>query len=143
MSMESPHFSSSQIPGQQYAAQRAADSMLRILGPTQVALRIAEPSTGDTSNQLGITNPTVEDVPLSPAVVRLVSALHEPKSRYEVLLSAGALHQAIATYQVADVATWLLTSVGLVHRDALLRVDTVKVDHYAGSECLYHLFVSE
>lgn len=141
--MEYPHFSSPQIPGQQYLAQRAADSMLRVLGPTQVSLRIAEPSPGDTKNQLGIATPTVEDIPLSPAVVRMVSALHEPKSRYEVLLSAGSLRQAIAMYQVADAATWLLTSVGLVHGDALLHVDTVKVDHYAGSECLYHLYVSE
>ena len=141
--MENPHFSPSQIDGRQYLAQRATDSMLRVLGASQVSLRIAEPSTGDTSNQLGITTPTVEDVPLSPAVVRMVSAPHEPKSRYEVLLSAGSLQQAIARYQVADAASWLLTSVGLVYRDAFLHVDSVKVDHYAGSECLYHLYVSE
>jgi hypothetical protein len=141
--MENPHFSSPQIDGRQHFAQRAADSMLRTLGPTQVSLRIAEPGTGDIYNQLGIASPTVEDVPLSPAVVRTVSAPHEPKVRYEVLLSACSLQQAINMYQVTDVATWLLTAVGLVYGDAFLHVDTVTVDHYAGAEYLYRLVVSE
>jgi hypothetical protein len=141
--MENPHFSSPQIDGRQQLAQRAADAMLRSLGPTQVSLRIAEPSNGDTNNQLGITTPTVEDVPLSPAGVRTVSAAHEPRLRYEVLLSCSSLQQAVSMYNVTDVATWLLTAVALVYGDRLLHIDSVVVDHYAGSEYLYHVFASE
>ena len=141
--MENPHFSSPQIDGRQHVAQRAADAMLRCLGPTQVSLRIAEPSSGDHSNQLGITTPTVEDVPLSPAVLRTVSAAQETKLRYEILLSVSSIQQALDRYQVTDAATWLLTAVAVVYGDKLLHVDSVMVDHYAGSEYLYRLFASE
>jgi len=141
--MENPHFSSPQIDGRQQLAQRAADCMMRSLGASLVSLRTAEPSSGDINNQLGITTPTVEDVPLSPAVIVAVSAPHEPVTRYEVRLSAASVQQAASMYQVADMATWLLTAVGLVYGDRVLQIDSVLVDQYAGAEYLYRVFVSE
>lgn len=141
--MENPHFSSPQIDGQQYLAQRMADSMMRSLGTTQVSLRIAEPSAGDTNSQLGLTTPTVEDVPLSPAVVQTVSAAHEPKVRYEIGLSSASVQQAVSGYNVTDVADWLLTAVALVYGDKVLHVDSVLVDQYAGADYLYRVFASE
>jgi hypothetical protein len=141
--MENPHFSSPQIDGRQYLAQRAASSMVRSLGPTLVSLRIAEPSKGDLGNQLGITNPTVEDVPLSPALVRGVSAAHEPAPKYEVVLSVASLQQAIENYKVTDVVSWLLTSVAMVYGDKLLHVDSVNVERHAGSEYLYRVSATQ
>jgi hypothetical protein len=44
---------------------------------------------------------------------------------------------------VDDVATWLLTAAGLVYGDKLLHIETVMVDHFAGAEYLYRVFVSE
>ncbi len=117
--------------------------MTRWLGATLVSLRIAEPSNGDIKNQLGITTPTVEDVPLSPAVVLAVSAPHEPTARYEVRLSAASVQQAASMYQVDDMATWLLTAVALVYGDKLLHIDSVLVNRYAGAEYLYRIFASE
>jgi hypothetical protein len=141
--MENPHFSSGQIDGQRYLAQRVADCMMRSLGATQVSLRIAEPSTGDTSCQLGITTPTVEDLPLSPVVVLPVSAGHEPKVRYEIRLSAASVQQAVSMYSVEDTAAWLLTAVALVYGDKVLHIDSVLVDQHAGADCLYRVFASE
>ncbi|MFZ0705639.1 MAG: hypothetical protein WAM71_08565 [Candidatus Korobacteraceae bacterium] len=141
--MENPHFSSPQIDGQQYLAQRTADCMVRALGATQVSLRIAEPSAGDTKSQLGITTPTVEDIPLSPAVVLTVSAAHEPTVRYEVRLSSESVQQAVSMYNVTDMAGWLLTAVALVYGDKLLHIDSVLVDQYAGADYLYRIFASE
>ena len=141
--MENPHFSSPQIDGRQHFARRAADCMIRSLGASLVSLRIADPSSGDINNQLGITTPTVEDVPLSPAVVVAVSAAHESVARYEVRLSAASVQQAASMYQVTDMATWLLTAVGLVYADKVLHIDSVLVDQYAGAEYLYRVFVSE
>ena len=141
--MENPHFSSPQIDGQQHMAQRMADCLMRSLGATEVSLRIAEPSAGDTNAQLGITTPTVEDVPLSPAVVLTVSAAHEPKVRYEVRLGQGSVRQAVNMYQVEDVADWLLTAVALVYGDKVLHIDSVLFDQYAGAEYLYRIFASE
>jgi hypothetical protein len=141
--MENPHFSTPQIGGQQYAAQRTADCMMRSLGATQVSLRIAEPMEGDTLGELGLVTPTVADVPLSPVVVLAVSAAHEPKVRYEVRLSRSSVEQAVSMYQVADVAEWLLTAVALVYGDKVLHIDSVLVHQHAGADCLYRVLASE
>jgi hypothetical protein len=141
--MENPHFSSPLIDGQQYRAQRMADSMIRALGATQVSLRIAEPSSGDTNSQLGITTPTVEDVPLVPALVRVASAPHEVLTRYEVQLSQASVQQAAAMYHVEDVGSWLLTAVALVYGDKALHIDSVLVEQSAGAPYLYRVFASE
>ena len=117
--------------------------MLRTLGPTQVSLRVAEAASGDLSSQLGLAPPTLEDVPLCPAVVRSTAAPHDTKARYEVLLSTNSVQQAVASLNIDDVATWLLTAVGLVYGEKVLHVDSVMVDHFAGAEYLYRVFVSE
>ena len=137
------HFPSPQIDGRQYVARRAAQAMLRSNGATEVSLRITEPNGGTTADQLGITLPSVEDVPLSPAVVRPVSGPNESKQRYEVLIGYESLEQAIGNYGIDDVATWLLTSVALIYGKRMLHVDTVIVDHYAGAEFLYRVLASE
>jgi hypothetical protein len=141
--MENPHFSSPQIDGQQYLAQRTADCMMRSLGATQVSLRIAEPIGGDTLGELGLATPTVEDVPLSPALVLTASTSQEPKLRYEVRLSHASVRQAASMYRVDDVATWLLTAVALVYGDKVLHIDSVLVDQHAGADCLYRIFASK
>lgn len=131
------------LDGRQQLARRAAESMLRSLGPTQVSLRIAEPASGDTSSQIGLTTPTVADVPLAPAVVRNVSSGHEVRARYEIVLGNSSVQRAVTTYNITDVATWLLTALGLVYGEKLLHIDTVMVDHFAGSEYLYRVLASE
>ena len=108
--------------------------MLRTLGPTQVSLRVAEAASGDLSSQLGLAPPTLEDVPLCPAVVRSTAAPHDTKARYEVLLSTNSVQQAVSSLNIDDVATWLLTAVGLVYGEKVLHVDSVMVDHFAGAE---------
>ena len=141
--MENPQFSSPQIGGQQYLGQRVAECLVRSLGATQVSLRVAEPSTGDTNSQLGLTPRTVEDVPLSPAVVVTASAAHEPRVRYEIRLSSSSVQQAVSMYRVEDVPDWLLTAVALVYGDKVLHIDSVLVDQYAATDCVYRIFASE
>ena len=131
------------IDGRQHAAQRAAESMLRSLGTAEVSLRLAEPASGSVGSQLGLESPTMEDVPLCPAVVRYCAGPRETKARYEVILSSNSLKQAIAEYNVDDVDTWLLTAAGLVYRDTLLHIDMVMVEQFAGAEYLYRVFVTE
>jgi hypothetical protein len=141
--MENPHFSSPQVAGQQFLAKRAANCVVRALGATQVSLRMAEPNSGGILGELGLETPTMEDVPLSPAVVRAVSAPHEPKVRFEIRLSNNSVEQAVSKYGVEDVAGWLLTAAALVYGDRLLHIDSVLVDQYAGADCLYRIFASE
>jgi hypothetical protein len=129
--------------GRAMAMTRCADSMLRGLGGTQVVLRVPATSPGDTASQLGLTPPFSEDVPLSPAVVRMLKPTLDGRRQMKVLLSSGAVKAAAEAHGVDDASTWLLCSLGLVYRDRLMHIDSLIADHFAGSEYLYHIFATE
>ena len=131
------------IAGRERVAQRAAEAMLRSLGATRVTLRIALPAIDGLGNQLGMTCGGFEDVSLYPVVVRETTMFANETVKLEVLVSATAASAVATTRGVADVATWLLEAHGVVYRDKLLHIDSVVVDHFAGSEYLYHILASE
>jgi hypothetical protein len=131
------------IAGRERGAQRAAESMLRSLGATRVTLRVALPAIDSTGNQLGMACGGFEDVSLYPVVVRSTTMFANETVKVEVLVSASAASAAATARGVADVATWLLEAHGVLYRNRLLHVDSVVVDHFAGSEYLYHILASE
>lgn len=123
--------------------RRAADAMVRVLGGAQVTLRIADPSTGDTNSQLGLTPPTSEDVPISPALVRTIAPAANGNKRIEVTLSAKTVKPIADQYGVDDIPTWLLTAEGILFRNKLMHIDTVISDHLGGMDYLYHIMATE
>jgi hypothetical protein len=131
------------IAGREQAAQRAADGMLRSLGATVVTLRVHQAPLDSTSNQLGLVSGGFEDVSLSPVVVRSLAIAKSETVKVEVLVSARAAVAAATAHGVEDVATWLLEAHGLMYQNKLLHIDSVVVDHFAGSEYLYHILASE
>ena len=131
------------IAGRERVAQRAAEAMLRSLGATQVTLRVAEPPVDSTSDQLGLICRGFEDVMLYPVVVRGTAMASNETVKVEVLVSATAAQAAAAAHGIEDAATWLLEAHGLLYRNRLLHIDSVVVDHFAGSEYLYHILASE
>ena len=131
------------IAGREQAAQRAADAMLRSLGATSVTLRVALAPVDSTSNQLGMVSGAFEDVTLFPVVVRSTAIAANETVKVEVLVSATAALTAATAHGIEDVATWLLEAHGLLLHNKLLHIDSVIVDHFAGSEYLYHILASE
>ena len=131
------------IAGREQVAQRAAEAMLRSLGATQVTLRVALPPINGTSNELGMSCSGFEDVSLYPVVVRSTAMAANETVKVEVLVTATAALAAATARGIEDVATWLLEAHGVLYRDKLLHVDSVVVDHFAGSEYLYHILASE
>jgi hypothetical protein len=131
------------IAGREQLAQRAAEAMLRSLGATRVTLRVAQPPLDSQSSQLGMVCSGFEDVSLYPVVVRSTSLFANELVKVEVLVSATAAAAAATTRGVDDVPTWLLEAHGLLYRNKLLHIDNVVVDHFAGSEYLYHILASE
>src|SRR5208337_2632942 len=79
------------IPGRECAATRLADGYLRLFGNTQVTLRLASPSSGDTGSQLGLEAPPSQDLQISPAVVKALEPSADGRRRIEVTLSITAL----------------------------------------------------
>ena len=131
------------IAGRERVAQRAADAMLRSLGATQITVRMAQPMADSTAGELGLTCGGFEDILLYPVVVRSTAMAANETVKVEVLISATAALAAATTRGVDDVATWLLEGHGVLYRNRVLHIDSVIVDHFAGSEYLYHILASE
>lgn len=123
--------------------RRAADAMVRALGGSQITLRIADPFTGDTNSQLGLTPPTSEDVQISSALVRTIAPSANGSKRIEVTISAKTVKPLADQYDVDDIATWLLTAEGVLFRGKLMHIDTVISDHLGGMDYLYHIMATE
>jgi len=131
------------IAGREMVAQRAAEAMLRSLGATRITVRVAQPTTESTPGELGMTCGGFEDISLFPVVVRSTAMASNETLKVEVLVSATAALAAATARGIDDVATWLLEAHGVLYRNKLLHVDSVIVDHFAGSEYLYHILASE
>jgi len=131
------------ISGHACAARRLADALLRSMGNTQVTLRLANPSSGDTSSQLGLEAPAAQDVQVSPAAVKSLEPLEDGTRRIEVILSITALQPIAKVYQVEDIAAWLRTFEGVVWHGNLMRIAKVTVDKFLGADCLFHLTATE
>jgi hypothetical protein len=104
---------------------------------------VADPSTGDTSSQLGLEPPPAEDLQIAPSVVTSLPPAEDGSKRIEVMLSATALDPIAKAHQVDDIATWLLTAEGVLYHDQLMHIDTVIVDRFFGSDCFYRITATE
>jgi hypothetical protein len=124
-------------------AQRAAEAMLRSLGATRITVRVALPQADSTASQLGMASAAFEDVSLYPVVVRSTAMAANETAKVEVLVSATAALAAAEARGFDDAATWLLEGHGVLYHNKLLHIDSVIVDHFAGSEYLYHILASE
>ena len=131
------------IRGHGDAARRFSDALLRSLGNTQVTLRFANPSSGDTGSQLGLEAPPSQDLQISPALIKTLKASADNKRRIEVVLGATTLQPIAKLYGVEDIAAWLRTFEGVVRGDQLMRIATVTVDKFLGANCLFHLTATE
>jgi hypothetical protein len=131
------------IAGHPCAAKRLADALLRSFGNTQVTLRLANPSSGDTGSQLGLEAPASQDLQVSPAAVKSLEAMDDGKRRIEVIVSIGALQAVAKAYQVQDIGAWLRTFEGVVWHGAVMRIASVAVDKFLGADCLVHLIALE
>jgi hypothetical protein len=134
---------SGSIPGRGCAVARFAEALLRSLGASQVTLRLSDPSTGDTSSQLGLEAPAAEDLPISPALLKPLAPAENGRRRIEVVLCASSLRALAKNYGMEDIGAWLISMQGVLMHDAIMRIATVTVDEFLGTECLYHLTATE
>ncbi len=72
---------------------RAADAMLRCLGGEQISLLLPlVDMAGDPAAQLGLVDPGVEEVKISPVIVRnLPTESNGPRRRVEFLIPASGV----------------------------------------------------
>ena len=124
---------------------RAADALLRALGGDQIALVLPMPTeTGTDSTQLGLTDPGIQQLTISPVVVRTLPAPNTgPRMRLEFLISASAVANAV-DQEGADSAQALFDlALGIQHQADLFHIESVSTEYFAGMAYLYRVVAVE
>jgi hypothetical protein len=127
------------------AVMRAADALLRALGGDQIALVLPLPTeTGSDSTQLGLTDPGIQQLTISPVVVRTLPAPNTgPRVRLEFVISASAVANAVDE-EGADSAQALFDlALGIQHQADLFHIESVSTEYFAGTAYLYRVVAVE
>jgi len=123
------------------AALRAAEAMLRTLGGESITLLL--PAMGmpsDAAAQLGLVDPGVEEVSVSPVVMRdLATENNGPRRRMEFLLPGSAVAALLAGRNVDSARDFFDGVLGLVHDGELFHVEGVTGERFAGTTYLYRV----
>jgi hypothetical protein len=127
------------------AVVRAADAMLRSLGGAEITLLF--PSMGmpeDTSAELGLVDPGVEEVMFAPVVARtLPTEKAGPRRRMEFLIPAAAVEPELSSRNVASAQELFDGALGVVHDGDLFHIENLLTEYFAGTAYLYRLVAVE
>jgi len=127
------------------AVVRAADAMLRSLGGAEVSVLFPlSPMPAESSVQLGLVDPGVEEVKFSPVVVRnLPTENTGPRQRVEFLLSASAVADEAAARSLASGLDLLEQALGVMHQGDLFHIEGIVTECFGGTEYLYRVTAVE
>lgn len=127
------------------AVMRAADAMLRAMGGDEVNLVLPLPTeTADSSFQLGLSDPGVQQIPISPVAVRsLPASASGPSRRLEFLLSAIAVAGAVQSQGAGSVDILFNGALGIEYQSTLFHIESSTTDYFGGMPYLYHLIAIE
>jgi hypothetical protein len=126
-------------------AVRAADAMLRALGGEEVTVLFPMVELpDDPAAQLGLADPGIEEVKISPVVVRnLRSETKGTRVQFEFLMPAPAV-QAKAEVRQAETATAFFDeALGIAYAGHILRIEKVDTEFFAGTEYLHRISAGE
>jgi hypothetical protein len=121
------------------AILRAANAMLTALGGDQVSLLL--PGTAlasDAAGQLGLVDPGVQEVVITPAVARaLPTQSLGPIRRIEFTLPASVLEAQLPTLGIGSVEELFDTVLGLMYGGDLFHIEGVVTENFAGTAYFY------
>jgi hypothetical protein len=127
------------------ALVRAADAMLRSLGGADVTLLFPQQVLpDDTSMELGLVDPGVEQVKFCPVVVRNLPTGNEgPRRKLEFLLPASVVASEAVDRNMASGADLLNGALGLVHQGQTFHIAEITTECFAGTAYLYRVLAVE
>ncbi len=127
------------------AMVRAAEAMLQSLGGDTIALLFpAAILPNDPSAQLGLVDPGVQELYLSPVVVRnLITPPTGPRRRIEFLISATAVSGALAAQNVGTAEELFNGALGIAFDGSMFHIEQVATESFAGAEYLYRVTAVE
>jgi len=127
------------------ALVRAAEAMLRALGGAEVTflfplLQLPE----DSSAELGMVDPGVEEVRLSPVVVRnLVAEAGGPRRRLEFLVPAAAVTAELGSRNIASAGALFDSALGVMYDGDLFHIEGLTTEYFGGMAYLYRVAAVE
>jgi hypothetical protein len=121
------------------ALVRAANAMLTALGGDQVSLLLPATATAsDAAGQLGLVDPGVQYVIVTPVVARnLPSEAMGPTRKIEFTLPASALALQLPTLGLGSVEDLFEAAMGLVYDGDLFHIETIVTENFAGTAYFY------
>lgn len=121
------------------ALVRAANAMLTALGGDQVSLLLpATAMAGDAAGQLGLVDPGVQNVIVSPVVARpLPTGNMGPRRRIEFTLPASAIALQLPALGLGTAEELFDSAMGLVYDTDLFHIETVVTENFAGTAYFY------
>ena len=118
--------------------KRAAESLLRAVGGTEVQLLMSGSTASDEdSRELGLMMSESRQFSISPAVVNWLATKPGERARAEVTIAAGSLDSAAEAVGVNSGKDLLESALAIMVGDQRLRIATVQVGAAGGADCLY------
>jgi hypothetical protein len=121
------------------AVIRAADALLKALGGETVSLLIpASATASDAGGQLGLVDPGVQAVMISPVVTHaLPTGNLGPRRRVEFTLPASAIADALPGLGMGTAEELFNVVLGLSYNNDLFHIESVAPESFGGTVCLY------
>ena len=121
------------------ALVRAANAMLQALGGDQVSLLLsATAMASDAAGQLGLVDPGVQEVIVTPVVARnLPTGNLGPARRIEFTLPASAIEVQLPTLGMGSVEALFTVALGLMYDGDLFHIETIVSENFAGTAYFY------
>jgi hypothetical protein len=121
------------------ALVRAANAMLAALGGDEVSLLLpATALASDAAGQLGLVDPGVQNVIISPVVTRnLPTENSGPARRIEFTLPASAVAAQLPALGLASADNLFNSALGLVYDGDIFHIETVVTENFAGTAYFY------
>lgn len=121
---------------------RAADAFLQALGPSEVILVLPVPME-QANSDLGLASPLVEQLSLSPAVVRKIGSATAAGTQMEVMLPASIVNAQAASRNFDPPNALFDAALGMLHGGKLLRIEGVAWDSFADTPYLYRIMLTD
>jgi len=121
------------------ALVRAATAMLTALGGDQVSLLLPATATAsDAAGQLGLVDPGVQELIVTPVVARnLPTGNLGPARRIEFTLPAAAIDAQLPILGLGKAEDLFDAALGLVYDGDLFHVEVVVTENFAGTAYFY------
>jgi len=121
------------------AVIRAANALLQALGGDTVSLLMpASAMANDSAGQLGLVDPGVQAIVISPVVIHALPTTNlGPRRRIEFTLPASAIANALPGLGMGTAEDLFNAVLGLNYNEDLFHIETVVPESFAGTVCFY------